>query len=133
MIMQEITIYQAEDGKRFDDIEECLNYELEVLLENGLDKDLSLFNYKNEKMIIDKNTNYQDVYSFNAKNFKALDFLYDQFTRYGIITETRNSDLSIEEKGSFIWNVDNYEWDSVKEVIAEKEAEIEQLKKILEN
>lgn len=131
--MKEITIYEAEDGKRFDDVEECLNYELEVLLENGLDKDLSLFNYKNEKMIIDKNTNYQDVYSFNAKNFKALDFLYEQFTRYGIITETRNSDLSIEEKGSFIWNVDNYEWDSVEEVIAEKEAEIEQLKKILEN
>ena len=44
--MQEITIYEAEDGKRFDDIEECLNHELEVLLENGLDKDLSLFNYK---------------------------------------------------------------------------------------
>lgn len=131
--MKEITIYEAEDGKRFDDVEECLNYELEVLLENGLDKDLSLFNYKNEKMIIDKNTNYQDVYSFSAKTFKALDFLYDQFTRYGIVTETRNSDLSIEEKGSFIWNVDNYEWDSVEEVIAEKEAEIEQLKKILEN
>ena len=133
MIMREITIYEAEDGKRFDDIEECLNHELEILLENGLDKDLLLFNYKDEKMIIDKNTNYQDVYSFNAKNFKALDFLYEQFTRYGIVTETRNSDLSILEKGSFIWNADNYEWDNVEEVIAEKEAEIEQLKKILEN
>jgi hypothetical protein len=133
MIMREITIYEAEDGKRFDDIEECLNYELEILLENGLDKDLLLFNYKDEKMIIDKNTNYQDVYSFNAKTFKALDFLYEKFTRYGIVTETRNSDLSILEKGSFIWNADNYEWDSVEEVIAEKEAEIEQLKKILEN
>ena len=131
--MREITIYEAEDGKRFDDIEECLNHELEILLENGLDKDLLLFNYKDEKMIIDKNTNYQDVYSFNAKNFKALDFLYEQFTRYGIVTETRNSDLSILEKGSFIWNADNYEWDNVEEVIAEKEAEIEQLKKILEN
>lgn len=131
--MQKITVYEAEDGKRFDDIEECLNYELEVLLENGLDKDLSLFNYKNEKMIIDKNTNYQDVYSFNAKTFKALDFLYEKFTQYGIVTETRNSDLSILEKGSFIWNADNYEWDSVEEVIAEKEAEIEQLKKILES
>ena len=131
--MRKITVYEAENGKRFDDIEECLNYELEVLLENGLDKDLSLFNYKNEKMIIDKNTNYQDVYSFNAKTLKALDFLYEQFTRYGIITETRESDLSILEKGSFIWNADNYEWDNVEEVIAEKETEIEQLKKILEN
>lgn len=131
--MQEITIYEAEDGKRFDDIEECLNYELEILLENGLDKDLLLFNYKDEKMIINKNTNYQDVYSFNAKTLKALDFLYEQFTRYGIVTETRNSDLSVLEKGSFIWNADIYEWDSVEEVIAEKEAEIERLKKILEN
>jgi hypothetical protein len=133
MIMQEITIYEAEDGKRFDDIEECLNHELEVLLENGLNKDLSLFNYKNEKMIIDKNINYQDVYGFNAKTLKALDFLYEQFTRYGIITDTRESNLEFLEKGSFIWNADNYEWDNVEEVIAEKEAEIEQLKKILEN
>jgi hypothetical protein len=133
MIMQEITIYEAEDGKRFDDIEECLNHELEVLLENGLNKDLSLFNYKNEKMIIDKNINYQDVYGFNAKTLKALDFLYEQFTRYGIITDTRESNLESIEKGSFIWNADNYEWDNVEEVIAEKEAEIEQLKKILES
>jgi hypothetical protein len=133
MIMQKITVYEAEDGKRFDDIEECLYHELEVLLENGLNKDLSLFNYKNEKMIIDKNINYQDVYGFNAKTLKALDFLYEQFTRYGIITDTRESNLEFLEKGSFIWNADNYEWDNVEEVIAEKEAEIEQLKKILEN
>ena len=77
--MKEILMFQADDGKMFDDEEECRAYELKQAL-GSFQEDIALYNYKGDKIkinnfngeVIEFNGLIDEAYFIKANTEEAL-------------------------------------------------------------
>lgn len=108
--MEHIEYFLANDGTRFDDEEECLDYEFRQIL-TPLKDGLQLFNSKKEPI---KSADYLDRTCYIiVKTREALEALYAIFAYYGIISDNINRP-----------SVYRYDFDRMKwcDVLAEMDA-----------
>lgn len=108
--MEHIEYFLANDGTRFDDEEECLDYEFRQML-FPLKNDLQFFNSKQEPIT---SADYLDrICYIIVKTDKALKTMYKIFDYYGIISD------NIDRPSVYRYDFDRMKW---RNVLAEMNA-----------
>lgn len=116
--MREVIYYEANDGKRFEDEWECVQYEFNKGFE-PITEMLMMWDGDGDKMKITHRTNLDRAYVIYCSSITAAIFLKEWGERDGVITPY--SDIDIERRsevplGEFIYF--NDKWNEVNEVVA---------------
>ena len=139
--MKEISMYVADDGKMFDDENECRAYELEQAL-GIFQEDIALYTYKGNRIKInDFNGNdiefndlINEAYFIKVNSANALEALIDLFEEYGSDTSGLywDGEPDIFVYGDLCPNGNSGEWNSwngtVKKLQAFKEEYIDKMR-----
>ena len=114
--MRKEVIYIAEDGKRFDNIIDCRNYEESLFLQNFIKKNNILFFDKNFEEIITDNSLMQlfdKAYYIYIEKEEFIDELNEKFIYYEF--------CPINEGQGEGWYMYNYDTDTWINLTAKKE------------
>jgi len=111
--MTEITRYVANDGKEFDDEDDCMEYEMSLM--PGANEVTMLAHCRNGRLSITHDI--EDASYMYVHTSDAVDYLTEKGDYIGVIVP--------ESVGFFRWNGDRSEWIDI-------EMEIEQLQEIIE-
>ena len=116
--MKEVIYYEANDGKRFEEEWECVQYEFNKGLE-PIAEMLMMWDGDGDKMKITHRTNLDRAYAIYCSSITAAIFLKEWGERDGV--ETPYSDIDIEGRGEvplgeFVYF--NDQWNEVNEVVA---------------
>lgn len=115
--MKEIIYYEANDGKRFEDEWECVQYEFNKGFE-PIAEMLMMWDGDGDKMKITHRTNLDGAYAIYCSSITAAIFLKEWGERDGVVTPYSNIDIeecSEVPLGEFIYF--NDQWNKVGEVI----------------
>lgn len=116
--MKEVIYYEANDGKRFEDEWECVQYEFNKGFE-PITEMLMMWDGDGDKMKITHRTDLDRAYAIYCSSITAAIFLKEWGERDGVVTPY--SDIDIEGRGEvplgeFIYFNDR--WNEVNEVVA---------------
>ena len=116
--MREVIYYEANDGTKFANEHECLEYEFGKGFE-PIAEMLMMWNGNGDKMKITHRTNLERAYAIYCSSITAAIFLKEWGERVGVATPY--SDIDIEGRsevplGEFVYF--NDEWNEVTEVVA---------------
>lgn len=124
--MKEISMYVADDGKMFDDEDECREYELKQALGNFQDG-ITLYGYNGNKVEINDFSGdaiefrglIDEAYFIKATSADALEALTDLFYEYGIDTSGLdwNGEPDIFVYGDLCPNGNSGQWNSWNETV----------------
>ena len=123
-IMEEITMYKANDGKLFDDVNDCIEYEFE-LFGKRLKNDLLMFDENHEQIKLSVDTNYNLVHYVVLKTKDAFDY----FIERNITLELSIDGISY--LGAYYYNTYSYEWELVADKVEDLQNELDLYNKYL--
>lgn len=121
--MKEIIYYEANDGKRFEDEWECLEYEFNEGFK-PITEMLMMWDGYGAKKKITHRTNLNDAYAIYCSSITAAIFLKEWGEREGVQTPYDKIDIKGGDEvplGTFIWFNNN--WQTI-DVIIEQFSEI---------
>lgn len=116
--MKTILYYEANDGKRFESEEECLDYELEKDIEPIKDH-LYLWNGDGEMMALTPHTDLDNAWAIYCSSISAAKFLKVWGERDGVTNPYEKIDIENNNEvplGEFVWF--NGDWVQISEIIA---------------
>ena len=116
--MREVIYYEANDGKRFEEEWECVQYEFNKGFE-PITEMLMMWDGDGDKMKITHRTDLDRAYAIYCSSITAAIFLKEWGERDGIITPYSYIDIEGRDEvplGEFIYF--NDEWNEVTEVVA---------------
>ena len=83
--MEEIRMFRADDGKMFEDEDECRDYEYEVSL-NAVKGQIALFDAQRKPLFLCRQA-VDDAFYARIDTEEAFDWFYDQCENRGCMTE----------------------------------------------
>lgn len=122
--MEEITMYKANDGKLFDDVDDCVEYEFE-LFGKTLKNDLLMFNEDHEQIRLSVDTDYELVHYVVLKTKEAFDYFMERNITLGLST------VGISYLGAYYYNTYSYEWEAIADKVKELQNKLDLYNKYL--
>lgn len=115
--MEEITMYKANDGKLFDDVDDCVEYEFE-LFGKTLKNDLLMFNEDHEQIKLSVDTDYNLVHYVVLKTKEAYDYFMERNDVLGLSVD------GISYLGAYYYNTYSYEWEPIENKVKDLQNEL---------
>ena len=100
--MKEIFMYVADDGKMFDDEDECRDYEYEVTTK-AIEERIALFSESRKPLPLNRQA-VDDAFYARIDTEEAFDWFYDQLETAGY---TPNGLIWYGKPDIYIWDKDN--------------------------
>ena len=122
--MEEITMYKANDGKLFDDVDDCVEYEFE-LFGKTLKNDLLMFNEDHEQIKLSVDTDYELVHYVVLKTEEAYNYFMERNVTLGLSID------GISYLGAYYYNTYSYKWEFVKDKVEDLQNELDLYSKYL--
>lgn len=123
-IMEEIIMYKAEDGKLFDNVDDCVEYEFE-LCGKTLKNDLLMFNEDHEQIKLTVDTDYELVHCVVLKTKDALDYFVERNNALGLITD------GISYISAYYFSDELYKWEFIEDKVKDLQNELDSYNKYL--
>lgn len=122
--MEEIIMYKANDGKLFNNADDCIEYEFEVF-GKSLKNELLMFDEDHEKIELLIDTNYDLVHYVILKTKEAYDYFIKQNNILGLATN------GIDFIGAYYFSRESYKWESIADKIEDLQNELDLYNKYL--
>lgn len=115
--MEEIIMYKAEDGKLFNNVDDCVEYEFE-LFGKTLKNDLLMFNEDHEQIKLSVDTDYELVHYVVLKTEEAYNYFMERNETLGLSVD------GIGYLGAYYYNTYSYKWEFVKDKVEDLQNEL---------
>ena len=122
--MEEITLYKANDGKLFDDVDDCIEYEFE-LFGKTLKNDLLMFDEDHERIKLSVDTDYELVHYVVLKTEDAFNYFMERNATLELSID------GISYLGAYYYNTYSYKWESIADKVEDLQNELDLYNKYL--